>query len=737
MYGNDPRGPINLSRERETNTATWVVRLFRVGIFLSFLLLVGRLYQLQIVQGTNYRVSADENRFRLEETAAPRGVIYDKTGQILVRNHPSFEVSIVPEDLPFNDPETPDVDEERAEIERILRMLQVDTDPGPAIRMGEIMFRRLGRIDFADTAEAAGVELNFVLAPGPVELVDGQEVSTPILIPDLSEPLPLEGLVALVLRLVQIKGQGSASQPIPVLDLVDPNRAFEIVEESYALPSLRVNEVPIRLYTYGDLFSHVLGFMGPIPAAVAEEYEANGYTNPNERVGLNGLEYSYQTELRGLPGYKNVEVDILGRQMRTVGQVIDPVPGSNLILNLDWRLQDVMARELAAAMEEQDAPWGVTIAMNPQTGAILGMVSLPPYDNNIFAEGINEEYLALEADERRPLINYAIGGLYPPGSTFKMVPSTAALQEKVIDKETQIRDSGPIYLPNRFFPDDLSQAQEFVSWNHALGIVHGPLNVVDALALSNDIFFYWIGGGFPPADFIGLGYRRLADWAKLFGYGEPTGIDLPGEVGGLVPDDQWKRQLYAESWTTGDSYNMAIGQGYLLSTPLQVLVSTAAVANGGKVMEPQIVYQVVDSAGGLQRDFTPKVRRELPLDDGVIEAVQEGMWTVVNADYGTATNARVPGVTVAGKTGTAEFCEYEPELEDCRRDEDDNLPTHAWFVAYAPYENPEIAVVTFVYDGGEGSEVAAPVTQKILQAYFTEINPMIDPPADEAAEETQ
>ena len=551
------------------------------------------------------------------------------------------------------------------------------------------------------------------------------------MIPDISQRLPLEGLVALVQRSVQLGRQGSASTPVPILDLVERIPAFEIVEESFRIPSLRVNEVPVRQYVHGELVSHILGFMGPIPAVVADEYRADGYSNPNERVGLNGLEYSYQRELRGLPGFKNLEVDILGREMRTVGQVIEPVPGSNLILNIDLRLQRVMYDELAAEMEKADAPWGVSIAMNPQNGAILGMVSLPSYDNNIFAESINEDYLALEQDERRPLINYAIGGLYPPGSTFKMVPATAALQESVISGRTTVVDGGPIYLPNKFFPNDLSQAQEFVSWNHKLGIVHGAINVVQALALSNDIFFYWIGGGYPQADFEGLGQRRLAEWAELFGYGKATGIDLPGEVEAIVPDDQWKRQLYAESWTTGDSYNMAIGQGYVLSTPLQVLVSTAAVANGGTIYQPQIVHQVVDSAGGLQRDFEPHALRQLPVDEGVMELVQEGMWSAVNTDYGTSVTARVPGVTVAGKTGTAEFCEYIPEEEDCRRDDEDNLPTHAWFVGYAPYENPEIAIVTFVYDGGEGSEAAIPVTQKAMETYFREISPPQEVELDE------
>ena len=720
--------------------------LFRLFMVAVFVVLVGRLYQIQIIRGDTFRQDSDDNRFRLVEVPAPRGVIYDKTGQILTRNRPSFEISLVPDETPTDDPDT-EIDEEAAEIENVLRLIEADTDPEIAIRIGELMFRRLGRVDFAETVEEAGVELNYVLVPGLAEETPEDEAPenendstddptppeapSPILIPDISQRLPLEGLVALVQRSVQLGRQGSASTPVPILDLVERIPAFEIVEESYRIPSLRVNEVPVRQYVHSELVSHILGFMGPIPAVVADEYRADGYSNPNERVGLNGLEYSYQQELRGLPGFKNLEVDILGREMRTVGQVIEPVPGSNLILNIDLRLQRVMYDELAAEMEKAEAPWGVSIAMNPQNGAILGMVSLPSYDNNIFAESINEDYLALEQDERRPLINYAIGGLYPPGSTFKMVPATAALQESVISGRTTVVDGGPIYLPNKFFPNDLSQAQEFVSWNHKLGIVHGAINVVQALALSNDIFFYWIGGGYPQADFEGLGQRRLAEWAELFGYGKATGIDLPGEVEAIVPDDQWKRQLYAESWTTGDSYNMAIGQGYVLSTPLQVLVSTAAVANGGTIYQPQIVHQVVDSDGGLQRDFEPHALRQLPVDEGVMELVQEGMWSAVNTDYGTSVTARVPGVTVAGKTGTAEFCEYIPEEEDCRRDDEDNLPTHAWFVGYAPYENPEIAIVTFVYDGGEGSEAAIPVTQKAMETYFREISPPQEVELDE------
>jgi len=702
--------------------------LFRAAILVTFVLMAGRLYQLQIVQGDSFRARADDNRFSLIETAAPRGVIYDRSGEILTRNRPSFEIGVVPEDLPYDDPET-EQDEEALEIAKVLRLLGADTDEETALRIAELLFLRLGRIDYAKTVGEAGVKLEYVTVPGPVQMVipdDGgppREEAQAVLAPDISVPLPLPGLVALVQRAVEIGRQGSASQPVPILDLLDRERAFAVAEEAYQLPAVQVKEVPVREYVMGELMSHILGFMGPIPAAAADDYKERGYTNPNERVGLNGLEFTYQQELRGIPGYKNIEVDILGREMRTVGEVAEPVPGLNLVLNIDRRLQQVMKDELQAKMDEKGAPWGVTIAMEPKTGAVLGMVSLPSYNNNIFAERINEDYMALERDERRPLINYAIGGLYPPGSVFKMVPATAALAEGVIDPSTTVVDAGPIYLPNRYAPDNPELAQEFVSWNHKLGIVHGAINVVRAIALSNDIFFYVIGGGYPPTQFQGLGQARLSDWASRFGYGQLTGVDLPGEVTAIVPNDQWKRQLYAESWTTGDSYNMSIGQGYVLSTPLQVLVSTAAVANGGTIYQPQIVRKVVDASGGLQRDFEPKPVRELGVEPELMASVQEGMWAAVNSPGGTAYGVKLDNVTVAGKTGTAEFCEYIPEEGDCRRDEKGFLPFHAWFVAYAPYEDPEIAVVVFLYDGGEGSESAVPVARTILEYYFSEISP--------------
>lgn len=721
--------------ERETagDTGKLSVLLFRLALLITFLVLVGRMFQLQVVEGETFRERSDRNRFDLIEIPAQRGVVYDRSGTILARNRPSFEVALIPEDIPFDDPDTP-VDEEASAIQNVLHVLRADSDPNVALRIAELMFRRLGRGDYARIVEGAGVKLNYLRVPASnvLELTDAQKAQNSqelIDIPDISEPLPMAGLVALVQSLVATRKLGTASQPIPILNLVDRLQAFTVEEETYRLLGVRVLPVPVREYVYKDLMSHVLGFMGPIPKEVLDRYEQNGYANPNEKVGLSGLEYSYQPELRGIPGYKYVEVDILGRYIRTVGQPVEAKSGSNLVLNIDRRLQEAMQSALQSAMDERNAKWGVTIAMDPRNGAVLGLVSLPSYDNNIFAEQIDlQAYKKLVEDTRLPMINYAIGGLYPPGSTFKIVSAAAALAEGVIEPDTQIVDVGPIYLPNQFFPNDMSQAQRFVSWNHIRGIVHGTMTVVDGLALSNDIFFYWIGGGYPPANFRGLGNKNLAKWAELFGYGPPTGIDIPGEVDAIIPTDQWKRQLLAETWTTGDSYNMSIGQGYVLATPLQVLASFVAVANGGTLYQPQIVYQVRDANGNLQRDFTPKVIRQLPIDPEDMAAVEKGLWAVVNGERGTAPNSRVEGIEVAGKTGTAEYCdviekEDAPGEYDCRRNKEDYLPTHAWYAAYAPFEKPEIAVVAFVYDGGEGSATTVPIVQKILTAYFKEIHP--------------
>ena len=714
--------------ERAARTATATSIIVRFTLAATFLVFCLRLYSLQIVSGASYQEQAAVNRLREIDTPAPRGVIYDRNGEILARNRPSFVIAVIPADLPPDDIAT-EFNEQRIALERLLAVLEADSDREMAIRIAEVMFLHLGREDFKNTVESTGLTLSFRLVDLEVLKQDeeGREIleEVPTLIPNLAEPLPVGGLLALLERAVAIGTQGSSYKPVSVLELVDREKAFQVAEQTYQLRGVHVLQKPVREYPYRELAGHVLGFLGPIPKLAADNYKARGYEDPNEPVGLNGLEYTYQDSLRGMPGKRLVEVDILGRESRTVGIVREPAPGLNLNLSLDIRLQEIMHNALARQLEETGAPHGVALAMDPRDGSMLGLVSLPSYDNNIFSEGLGEEYQALEVedDTRRPLYNYAIGGLYSPGSTFKLVTATAALAEHVITPFTTLVDRGPIYLPNFFFPNDSTQAQEFVSWNHKLNILHGPMTIVEGIGFSNDIFFYYLGGGFPNF-MTGLGSERLAKWMRLYGYGRHTGVDLPGEVTAFVPDEQWKRLTKAESWTTGDSYNMAIGQGDVLGTPMQVLVSTAVVANGGYVVKPQFVQQTVDTQNRVQWQYEPEKQERLPVDPGLLAYVQKGMWYAVNGIAGTAGNSRVEGITVAGKTGTAEFCAYDPELQDCTdRDDKGNLPFHAWYTAYAPYENPEIVVTVFVYSGGEGSAVAIPVAQEILDAWFNELRP--------------
>jgi len=714
-------------------------RSVRIGVRLALIillgLLIGRLYQLQVRQHETLAAQADANRLRTIEIPAPRGLIFDRNGELLARNRPSYQLAIVPEELPDDDLDT-EADEEYEAILQILGSLGPNLDRSAVLDMQRNLHRNLGWLDYRRILVHNKVPFSVFEIPrhefvdlliqiGAMDATTGE--STPIeeeadaasmvSLPDLNQPLPIEGLAFLIQNLVQTRQQGNSSEPFPILTGLSREAAFTISEQSFRYPGSRILDVSVREYVYGELASHILGFMGPIPSSLAEAYRERGYRSPAELVGLSGVEAEYQDILRGTPGQRTVEADIFGRVGRTIDEVV-PQPGQDIILTVDIQLQRVMYKALQEMLTAQDAISGVAIAVDPRSGQLLGMVSLPSFDNNIFSEGLGETYTRIIEDERRPLINYAIGGLYPPGSTFKIVTASAGMAEGVITPRTVIVDEGPIYLPNRFFPDDPSQAQEFVSWNHHRDFNHGPLTLREAIAVSNDIYFYYVGGGYPQT-FIGLTQEALAQWARVFGYGSATGIDLPGEVSFSVPDDQWKRVNWASSWVQGDSYNMAIGQGYLLATPLQVLQSLVPIANGGMLYQPQVALQITNPSTGRTQEFEPRPIRDVGLDRVTLDTIRLGMRDAVNAVEGTATRGQIEGVIVAGKTGTAEFCEYDPALEDCRRDEEGNLPTHASYLAFAPFNNPEIAVMVFVYDGGEGSTAAVPVGTAILDAWFT------------------
>ncbi|MBI2846179.1 MAG: penicillin-binding protein 2 [Chloroflexi bacterium] len=497
--------------------------------------------------------------------------------------------------------------------------------------------------------------------------------------------------------------------PIQIADDLPRNLALGLEEERLYLPGVVINVDSKREYLTGSLTSLLLGYVGPVPQEQLEEYLGKGDYSPNDLVGLTGLELTFEDVLRGENGQKHIEVDALGRELRTLGSILDPQPGKNLILTLDLQLQERTTEILQQGMERVGAASGVAIVMDPRTGEILAMVSLPNYDNNLFIGGISEEDLqTLIQDPRHPLVNHAVSGQYPPGSTFKLVVASAGLEERVVSPSSQLFCAGSIAVPNRYAPEDPSLDQIFRDW---LPSGHGLQNITQAIANSCDIYFYLLAGGYqgrnPTQDFEGLGLEKFADYARLFGFGEGSGIELSGEASGLVPDANWKRETYGEPWTTGDTYNMAIGQGFVLATPLQVLNAAATVANGGTLLQPQIVREVRDSAGNIIRPFQVKVIRQVPVSPENLEVVRRGMRAA--ATWGTAVRAALPGVAVAGKTGTAEH--------PGPRDAEGHLPTHAWFVGFAPADEPEVAVVVFL-EKGNGAQNAAPLAAQILAAYF-------------------
>ncbi|HAL61094.1 MAG TPA: penicillin-binding protein 2 [Chloroflexi bacterium] len=630
------------------------ITVFRIIILLLFSLLALQTWRLQIVQGEESLERANRNRFRLVSTLAPRGVIYDRQGRLLVRNIPSFTVSVVPADLP------PDREEEV--IQRLASLLEMPVE---------------SRLD-----------------------------SEPSSLPQNPHLLGLERWFRPGIRDLIEEGRKTPFVPIILAHDVPREVAFLIEEEHLDLPGVVVQTEAQREYIDGPLLSHIIGYVGLIPEEEVESYlERPGSDYElNDLVGLTGVELTFEEELRGKKGRKHVEVDVAGREVRTVGAAMDPQPGYNLILTIDLDLQKEATEALQEEMTAAGSQSGVVVAMDPQTGEILALVSLPSYDNNLFIGGISlEDYQALRDHPHRPLVDHALTGQYPPGSIFKIVGAAAGLEERIINRHTAINCPGTIWLPHRFAPQDPSLAQPFRCWRQA---GHGPLSVVSAIAQSCDIFFYTLAGGY--REFQGLGLPMLSYYARLFGLGSPTGIDLPGESEGLIPSEDWKRLTYGEAWVTGDTYNMAIGQGYILTTPLQMLNATAAVANGGTLYRPQIVREVRDTEGNIVRPFRKEVIRQLPIAPENLALVQEGMRAAVA--WGTAWRANLPGVAVAGKTGSAEY--------PGPRDREGRLPTHAWFVAYAPAEDPEIALVVFIEGGGEGSVTAAPVAARILADYF-------------------
>lgn len=723
--------------------------LFRAIIAAAIVVLLYRVIYLQQTGGQQFQALADANRIATIPIPAPRGVIFDRNGNLLADNTPSFNITITPAFLPRNEQE----------------------------RMA--VYERLS--DLTGVPITNTVEQQELLAAADPELVGQYSRLAGLYGVSTLDTLDQSGVVERLPNSIMNIVDTVSFRPFvaePIKRGVTITEAYTIAQESIFLPGVQVIPQPLRLYPNGEFTASLIGFMGPLPN---ENYLELGYLR-NDRVGLFGLESSMERWLRGVKGQRVIEVDWTGRELRQIGAQIDPIPGYNLHLTLDTELQEVAYNILLETIEERrqrvdrfgqpvEVEQGVVIAMRPDTGEVLAMVNIPTFDNNRFATEIPlDYYLGLARNEYLPMFNHAVGGQYPPGSIYKVITAAAALQEGVISPLRQLYDPGQILIPNRFAPNDPGRVQSFICWIfNQFGIrEHGLVNMYTGIAWSCDTYFYKVNGGFnQDGEFIeGLGVDRLYDYADQFGLGRIQGIELPLEAPGINPSRSWKQINRGEPWSTGDDYNMGIGQGFVTTTPLQMVQMTNVIINGGFLYRPTLIHHITDADGNivvfdrvrndyvlarpgnngqteymdvnknpLTRNevsvnvlfdangefvFQPEVLNPVNLSRETLEVVKEGMW-LVNQLGGTG-RVYTPwledfGIVTGGKSGSAEYCDNIA----IRRGwciEGQILPTHAWFVGFAPYENPEIAVVAFIFNGGEGSEWAGPVVRNVLAAYF-------------------
>ena len=475
-----------------------------------------------------------------------------------------------------------------------------------------------------------------------------------------------------------------------------PREEVAFVEENnMSLPGIRIRAEPLRNYVFNNLASHTLGYLGEISKASLERLKDPAYRQ-GDFVGKNGLENIYESLLRGKKGYKEVEVDVSGRELKTLRK-LPPESGNNLILTLDVKIQEELEKLMTETAEQNMN--GSVVVMKVQTGEIIAITSKPSFDPNKFAAGISpKNWRDLVTDEWHPLQNRSIHGQYPPGSTYKIVTAIAGLGEGVIKPDTSI------FCPGHF---KLGRGR-YRCWKKS---GHGFMNLHDALVQSCDVYFYTIGHR--------LGIDTIAKYAKRFGLGRSTRLGLSREKKGLVPTTQWKLLNKKEPWQLGETISASIGQGFNLVTPIQQVIMMAAVANRGILLKPYLVKRIEGPEGQLRQEFFPEIIGQIGVDPDHLEQVRMALRDVVNGARGTGKKSRLKNIIVSGKTGTAQVVRMKSDEE---LEKGEAIPVkyrdHAWFVAFAPYEKPVLAVAIIVEHGGHGGATAGPIAGKIFKKYF-------------------
>ncbi len=598
---------------------------FGIAAALLLTLLGGRLFQVQVLNGSFYAERAAAARTVQVPIPGPRGLVFDRAGRPLAVNTPSWAIKVRPADLPPT--------RRRAVLGRVAELTGSSTDE-------------------------------------------------------------------LAARLAAFRG--TPFDLVPIAHGISRDTALLICDELEQLPGVVVEVEPIREYLDetgkigGALLAHVLGYTGPVSAAQLSELQPRGYLH-DDVIGTDGIERSFETELRGTYGSELVERDASGRQLKVLETTARPQAGKNLQLTIDAGVQRMATDALTWGMKAAGVSQGVTIVMNPQTGEILAMVSLPTYDNNTFARGIStHDFDAYLKNPDKPLRNHAIADIYPPGSTYKLVTALSALEEGVTDSTRLWPTYGCYQIPDAPAGDCLAD------WNKA---GFGPVNLVDAFALSSDTFFYQMA--------IKVGIDPLAAWASQLGFGKPSGIRLPGEAAGTVASTRWAQAQGRTGVFTGEVAQAGIGQNVIAVTPLQLLNAYAALANGGTLMRPMIVRGETDRTGKLTRPYAPEALATVAAQPENLRTLRIAAREVITSGHAyNISELKLPG-TLAGKTGTAEFGQPKP---------DGSLPFHSWFVAYLPSSpgaaDAKLAVITFSYAALVPGNVSAEVVKYFLQKYF-------------------
>lgn len=574
-----------------------------VSVFVIFIL-IARIGYLQVLEGDYYARLADGNRIRLVPAMAPRGLFYDRNGELLVSNRPGFTVSL----LSISGPVPEDV------IDRLAALLKMDK---------ESIMRKIER------------HVGF-------------------------DP-------------IHIKGD------------VGPEIITVLEEQKENFPGVVIEVQPIRNYVNLELAAHVFGYVSEINDVELEKRKSEGY-KAGDIVGKFGLEKVYDKELRGVDGGGQVEVDVTGKPVQILGKK-EPIPGKNLILTIDEKIQKAAERavdEQLLYLQEKSqfkkAKAAAVVVMNPQTGEVLAMVSRPAFNPNLFATGISsKDWKAINENPNYPLDNKAITGEYPPGSTFKIITGIAALQEGRVTPEEKILDTGKHWI---------------IPKTNAEGEALGWIDFKVALSKSDNVYFYEMGNR--------LGIDVLERYARMFGLGAKTEINLPYESEGLVANRRYKQKVFEEDWYLAETFDAAIGQGFNLATPLQMAVVMGQIANGGKRYRPYLVNKITDSAGKTLQSFSPEILAKIDVRPDIMTLVRESLLDVTREGTASMIFKGFP-IPIAGKTGTAE---------------NSHGSDHGWFVAYGPFDNPNIVVAVIVEQGGFGSGSAVPIGKKILEAAF-------------------